>query len=130
MSKKLSTTFCYYVCCGGIATIFDWSSFYLASYTLHLNYLTAVLISFIMGTTINYTTNKIFTFNNNYSNISLQFAVFLVGSISALILTFIQMIILVEYMHIDRMVSRILVTGIMLFYNYKFHKEYTFGKLK
>jgi len=130
MNKKLSATFCYYVCCGGIATIFDWSSFYLASYTLKLNYITAVLISFILGSTINYTTNKIITFSNNYSNISLQFAVFLVGSISALILTFIQMIILVEYMHINRMVSRILVTGIMLFYNFGFHKVYTFGKLR
>jgi putative flippase GtrA len=130
MKNKMSATFCYYVCCGGIATIFDWGSFYIASYTLQLNYITAVLISFIIGSTINYSTNKIFTFNNNYNNISLQFAVFLVGSISALILTFIQMIIFVEYLHIDRMVSRILVTGIMLFYNFEFHKVYTFGKLK
>jgi putative flippase GtrA len=130
MHHKINKIFLYYLCCGGIATIFDWSSFFIVNYTLKCNYITAVSISFILGTTINYTTNKVYTFCNSYSNISLQIAVFLAGSISALILTFIQMIILVEYLHIDRMVSRIFVTGIMLFYNFGFHKMYTFGKLK
>jgi hypothetical protein len=40
------------------------------------------------------------------------------------------MIIFVEYLHIDRMVSRVLITAIMLFYNFGFHKIYTFGKLR
>jgi len=130
MYKKLGTTFFYYLCCGGIATIFDWSSFYIANYLLKLNYIIAVAISFILGSTINYTTNKFITFHNNYSNISLQFAVYLVGSSSALLLTFLQMIILVEYLHVNHMVSRILITAIMLFYNFGFHKVYTFGKLQ
>jgi len=130
MQKKLSKTFLYYVCCGGLATIFDWGSFYIVSYIIKWNYITAVSISFILGATVNYTTNRYYTFNNKFNNISLQYAVFLAGSSSALILTFIQMIILVEYLHIDRMVSRILITAIMLFYNFGFHKVYTFGKLR
>ena len=118
------------MCCGGLATIFDWSSFYIASYILKLNYIAAISISFILGATINYTTNRYYTFNNKFNNLSLQYAVFLLGSSSALILTFVQMIILVEYLHIDRMVSRIFITLIMLFYNFGFHKVYTFGKLR
>jgi putative flippase GtrA len=130
MHQKLSKLFLYYLCCGGMATIFDWSSFYLLNYTLKCNYITAVLISFMLGTTVNYVSNKYITFNNNYDKISLQFALFMVGSTSALVLTFIQMIILVKYLHVDCMVSRILITGIMLFYNFGFHKVYTFGKLR
>ena len=130
MQIKFSKTFLYYMCCGGLATIFDWSSFYIASYILKLNYIVAISISFILGATINYTTNRYYTFNNKFNNISLQYAVFLLGSSSALILTFVQMIILVEYLHIDRMVSRIFITVIMLFYNFTFHKVYTFGKLR
>jgi putative flippase GtrA len=130
MPKRIYLTFLYYMCCGGVATIFDWGSFYLIAYIIKWNYITAVGISFILGSTINYTSNKYITFNNLFSNIPLQYAVFLVGSSSALILTLIQMIIFVEYLHIDRMVSRVLITAIMLFYNFGFHKIYTFGKLR
>jgi len=130
MPKRVSTLFIYYVCCGGIATVFDWGSFYIVSYIIKWNYIAAVSISFILGSTVNFTTNKYLTFNNGFSNILLQYGVFLAGSSSALLLTFVQMIILVEYLHFDRMASRILITGIMLFYNFGFHKIYTFGKLR
>jgi putative flippase GtrA len=130
MRKSLSITFFYYLGCGGLATAFDWSSFYIADHILKWNYIIAVAISFILGTTVNYTTNKHITFQNTFSNIPLQFEVFLIEAGTALILTFIQMVMFVEYCHIDPMVSRILVTGIMLFYNFGFHKAYTFGRLR
>jgi putative flippase GtrA len=130
MRKNLSITFFYYLCCGGLATVLDWSTFYIAKYILKFGYIIAVGISFSLGTSANYTTNKLITFRNKFKNVPLQFAVFLLGAGSALILTFIQMVIFVEYLNFNPMISRISITGIMLFYNFAFHNFYTFGRLR
>jgi hypothetical protein len=51
---KLLPSFFSYALCGGLATVFDWGSFYIASYLLHWHYLLAVTISFSLGTIVNY----------------------------------------------------------------------------
>ena len=124
------TTFFLYAFCGGLATIFDWGTFYLANYILKWNYLIAVSLSFILGTLVNYTSNRIITFSNYYKNIPLQYGVFLIGAGCALFLTYLQMILFVEALRFSPMRARIIVTGIMLFFNFTFHKSFTFGKLK
>ncbi|MBW1954037.1 MAG: GtrA family protein, partial [Deltaproteobacteria bacterium] len=74
--------------------------------------------------------NKIITFQNYYKNIPLQYSVFLIGALSALLLTYLQMLLLIDYCRLQAMPARMLVTFIMLFYNYAFHKYFTFGKLR
>lgn len=130
MPQALFFSFLCYVLCGGLATIFDWGSFYVASYLLKWHYVLAVILSFSLGTLVNYISNKFITFHNFYKNIPLQFGVFLVGAGSALLLTALMMLLLVEYFHYSKMGARILVTGIMLFYNFNFHRYLTFGRLR
>lgn len=130
MQVRLTTTFFLYAICGGVATIFDWGTFYLANYIWHWNYLTAVSLSFIIGTMVNYSSNKVFTFKNVYKNLPLQFGVFLIGAFTALLLTYLQMIFLIDYLKIHSMQARMIVTAIMLFYNFTFHKFFTFGKFR
>lgn len=125
----LSTFFCYMLC-GGLATIFDWGSFYLLNNVIKWDYLAAVSISFILGTVVNFSTNKMLTFKNHYKNIPLQFTVFLGGAFSALLLTYIQMVVSIEYFHLSPMRARIMITAVMLFYNFVYHKLFTFGRFK
>jgi len=127
---KLDFTFFSYIVCGGIATLFDWSTFYLLNLKLHFNYLIAVSLSFTVGSIINYTLNKYYTFNNKHKNILLQFTVYLTGALSGLCITWILMIFFIKYLYYQPMLSRIIITGIMLFYNYLYHKTITFGKIK
>lgn len=130
MPYRLSTAFFLYALCGGIATIFDWSTFYFANYVWKWNYLSAVSLSFFIGTIVNFSFNKIITFKNIYKNILLQYGVFLLGAFTALLLTYLQMILLIDYLSFPAMQARMLVTGIMLMYNFTFHKLFTFGKFR
>ena len=127
---RLLPLFFLYSLCGGLATLFDWGSFYVASYRWEWHYIAAVTLSFSLGTVVNYGSNKFITFKNYYKNIPLQFGVFLVGAGSALLLTALQMLLLVEYFRYSKMGARILVTAIMLFYNFCFHRYLTFGRLR
>lgn len=119
-----------YVFCGGIATIFDWTSFYIANNCYNLNFIYAVSLSFVIGSVVNFISNKLITFQNNYNNYSLQYIIFLIGAITALILTNLQMFYLIKLFNISPMNARMTVTFIMLFFNFSFHKLITFGIMK
>ncbi|MEW6387832.1 MAG: GtrA family protein [Thermodesulfobacteriota bacterium] len=129
-NRALLPAFLLYAMCGGVATAFDWGSFYLTSFILKWHYLPAVIVSFSLGAIINYIANKFITFKNYYRNIPLQFSVYLFGVATALALTALQMFLLVGYFHIPKMVARITVTGIMLFFNFAYNNWLTFGRLK
>jgi putative flippase GtrA len=129
-NRALLPAFLLYAMCGGIATAFDWGSFYLTGFIFKWHYLPAVVVSFSLGAMINYVANKFITFKNYYKNIPLQFGVYLFGVATALTLTALQMLLLVDYCHLPPMSSRITVTGIMLFYNFAYHNWLTFGRLK
>jgi putative flippase GtrA len=130
ITKEMLVRFVTFTVCGGLATICDWGAFYVAAYLIKLNYLLAVSLSFSLGAIVNYILNKIITFNNLYKNIPVQFIVFISGALSALLLTYLQLIILIEYLDYSAMNSRMISSGIMLFYNFFYHKSLTFGKLK
>ena len=127
---RLFPPFVYYIFCGGIATIMDWGSFYIITYIIGWNYIIAVTLSFMCGSIINYSLNKIITFRNKYKSIHFQFCLYLIGACSSLLLTYVLMLLFVECFSFGKMHSRIIITAIMLFYNYSFHKVYTFGRLK
>ncbi len=90
----------------------------------------AVTLSYITGSTINYVLNRNITFDNKYNNIPLQFLVFLTIASSALLLTYLLMIIFVQYINFGKMISRMIITAIIMLYNYNFHRFFTFGRLK
>jgi len=56
--------------------------------------------------------------------------VFYFGVITALFLTWVQMFVFINYIHMSPMVSRMVTTFIILIYNFIYHSSITFGKLK
>ena len=123
-------TFFLYILCGGTATIFDWGCFYIVNSIYNINYLYAITLSFILGSSVSFISNKFITFNNRFSNYSFQYLIFLAGAISSLLFTYIQMIFFVNVIKIVPFHARIFITFIMLFYNYYFNKIITFGMMK
>lgn len=117
-----------FILVGGVATALDWSVFYLLAIKIMLYYQLSLMISFSLACIVNYTFNKLFTFRSKSKKIFRQFSLFSVIAIFSLLLTMILMFIFVDVLFIHKMLSRIFVTMIMLFFNYILHKFLTFNK--
>jgi putative flippase GtrA len=130
LPRNFFITFLSYTLFGGIATIVDWGTFYFSCNVLKWHYLVAVSLSFCLGTAVNFSANKIITFNNAYKNIPFQLIVYLGGALTALGLTLLLMLFSVECLHFSTMNARIIATGITFFYNFAYHKIITFGWLR
>jgi len=117
-----------YLIMGGIATLIDWSSFYILALILGIYYLLALAISFSLASIAHYTLNKLFTFRCKSKKIAKQFSVSFSISIISLILSSIIMFALVDLLLIQKMISRIMTTFIVLIANYSMHKYFTFNR--
>ncbi len=126
----LSRNFFLYLIFAGVATLFDWSTFYASVYALGYHYLLGTIFGFLIGSAINFSLNKYLNFKNKYQIIKNQFALFLVVAAVGLTLSLLIMLFFVGFIHINKMVSRIITTGIVLMYNFLGHKYLTFKILK
>ena len=135
MIKKLmnvffSKTFFIYLLFGGVATIIDWSAFAFGTYSLGMNYVLAVTISFSLGSITNFTLNKYLNFKNRYKRVHIQFLLYLVIAVIGLVFTIFFMWIMIEGMLIDKFLARVITTAIVLVYNFLGHKYVTFKLLR
>lgn len=117
-----------YAMVGGLATIVDWGAFYLFGIIIDLNYQAALAIAFVLGSVTNYILNKIFTFRCKSKKIASQASMHLAISGVSLLLNMGLMFVLVSLLSAEKMLSRIIVTLIMLVINYFMHKNLTFNK--
>lgn len=121
--KKLSK----FAFIGGLATLLDWTIFYLLAIRAEVFYLVALIISFSTSAFFNFYLNKRFTFKNKSKKVIAQLSVFLVIASASLFLSILIMIIFVEYWQINKIVSRIITTSLVFFINYFVHKSLTFN---
>lgn len=126
ISYFLKHEFIRFLIIGGIATIIDWSIFYLLSIKLGIYYQIALTISFMFALLFNFTLSKLFTFRNKSKNHLKQYGVYFFVSLVSLLLSMSIMYMFVDILVIDKMVSKVITTGIMLFVNYFSHKNISF----
>jgi putative flippase GtrA len=125
--KLIRNRFFKYFVSGVIATAGDWTMFYITAIVFRISYQLSLLSAFIVGTAINYSLNKFFTFQNVSKKIFRQFSVHFTISIVSLLFSLFIMYIFVERLLLEKMTSRIVTTFIMLFVNYSMHKNITFN---
>jgi len=125
-SKNL--TIIRYLIVGIIATLFDWSFFYLCNYILTLHYQISLGIGFTIGTLINYTLNRLFTFMSKAKHVISQMGTHFTIALSTLLISLLIMYLLVDIINLTNMISRIITTAIVFFINYILHKNITFNK--
>lgn len=128
IKKIIQSQFSKYVFVGGIATIVDWGVFYLLSEELHFYYQLALVVSFVFGSLTNFLLNKVITFQCKSKKIVGQVGVHLAISFVSLLMSVGLMFVMVEIVLVDKMISRVFVTFIMLFVNFFMHKYLTFNK--
>jgi putative flippase GtrA len=117
-----------YVLIGGIATVIDWTMFSVSVTWLHIHYQIALGLGYASGGVFHYCSNKFITFKCRSKEIGSQLSLYiLVGSMS-LLCSMAVLAALVNILLINKIISRILTTGIMIFPNYLLHKHISFSK--
>ena len=104
---------------GVIATIIDWSIYYVCYKYLGIDYKIANVIGFCVSVIFNYIASVKFVFNvDKNKDPKRNFIIFMTFSIIGLILNEILLIICVSKLHIDEMISKIGVSVIVMTFNF------------
>jgi len=118
-----------YLFFGGVATLIDWGTFSITLY-IGFHYLLSLTLSFSLGSITNFSLNKYFNFKNKYKNVPLQFLIYLIIAIGGLTISMLMMLFAVEILQAEKVPARIIITFLMLAYNYAGHTLITFSKFK
>lgn len=108
-----------YAFVGGIATVVDWAVQYSLT-VLWVHYLIAAIFAFLSGLVVNYFLSKIFVFKAQEAkvNAALEFVIYaLIGAIG-LGITVGLMFLLTDIAGLYFMLSKVITTVIVLFWNY------------
>lgn len=117
-----------FLCVGGVATIFDWSTFYLFNQIVGTHYQFALVAAWLIGTLVHYSLNRFFTFRSKARQVGIQLTAHIGVSVVSLGMSALSMYILVDVVLLNPMLGRVLTTGVMFMFNYLFHKYFTFNE--
>lgn len=125
--KRLIYQFLKYVFVGGMAFLFDFGTLYILTEYFGIYYLTSSVIAFIIGLNVNYFLAKFLVFKaSKIKDIKKEY-LYIVGiSLSALFLNQILLFLLTEKIGIYYLLSKIIITIILLFYNFIIRKVFIF----
>jgi putative flippase GtrA len=117
-----------YIVIGGIATAIDWSVFSICVGWLHYYYQFSLILGYACGGVFHYCSNKFITFKCRSKQVGSQLSLYVVVGAAALLCSMGVMAILVNSLMINKILARILTTGIMILPNYLLHKHISFNK--
>jgi len=108
-----------YLWVGGISFIIDYTSLFIFTEYLHINYLISAAIAFILGLTTNYQLSTIWVFNNSRLNNKLsEFTIFSIIGIIGLGLNEIIIYVCSEFLNLYYMISKLISTAVVFFWNF------------
>ena len=110
---------------GVVSTLVDWTAFYV--FSIYLNYIVALIIGILLGGIVNYILNKMYSFKSETRKYAQQYGVHLSITVFSIVVSSGLVFLLVEN-DINKLVARVIVTFIMLFFNYLLHSGLTYNK--
>lgn len=117
-----------YLIVGGLTTVVSIGSYAIFAECLKLNYIISNILSWIFAVIFAYYTNRIFVFKSENKNKTKEFISFVSSRILTLLLDTGLMILLVELLNVNDMISKILVQVIIVIANYVLSKLIVFKK--
>ncbi len=114
--------FLIYVVVGGFATIVEWVCFWLLNGVLHLHYVPATCLAFVVSTFANWLAGRMLLFKDTDTDIVKELAQIYATSIAGLLMNLAIMWVAVEVACLGAMVAKILATGIVFFWNFLVRK--------
>ena len=104
---------------GIICFIIDYGLMIILTEVVGLTYLVSCALSFIISTIVNYILSMRYVFESKENvNKTVEFILFVIMSTSGLGLTELLMFLAVDKLNIYYMISKIVVTGIVMIYNF------------
>lgn len=103
---------------GGSAAVVNWLIFFLSIQILHLHYLFAGLISFVLATLWNFVFARLFIFKNSKHSLVLESTLVYLVSLGGLLIDMGVLYICVDGLSIHVMLAKILATGIAFVFNF------------
>lgn len=135
LNNKSIRQFISYVFVGGIAAIVEWVFFWLFANVLNLNYILSTVLAFMFSTAANLILGRLWTFkdNNSYKDKRVKETVLIyVVSAIGLLFNMLLMYIFVTLLKMDtpllKVVSKVLSTGIVFFWNFFIRKLVIYRK--
>ena len=117
-----------YIIFGIITSLLNILLFSLLNY-IGINYLISNIITLIIVKIVAYICNKMFVFKsrcNNFKELVLEFIRFFFSRFITLLIDYFGLIIFIELFGIDKTISKIIITVIVVVINYFFGKKYVF----
>lgn len=112
---------------GTLSFIIDFGITFFCKEKLKLNKFIANALGFIVSVIINFSINKIWTFQSTGGDIELQFIKFISITSFALIINSIIIYILNVKIRLNFYLSKLIAVFIVMFYNYSMHALFTFN---
>jgi putative flippase GtrA len=118
--------FILYLFAGGTATIADITILFVLTHLLHINYLVAAAIGFLVGVVTNYFLNIALVFEST-GKIKREFSLFAIIGIGGLLWTELILWILVDNFGLYIMFSKLIAVALVLNWNFFMRKKFVFA---
>jgi putative flippase GtrA len=125
--NKTAKQFFYFTCIGSIGTLFHYCTLILFVQKLRINPVLASGIGFGLGAFVNYSLNYRWTFKSHKRHKE-TITKFLFIAMIGLVLNSIILTLVIGMLQVHYLISQILATGIVLFWNFFVNKIWTFGE--
>lgn len=117
--NSASSQFVRYVIVGGIAYVFDFGFLYIFTDTLQIHYLVSATLSFLIGVVVNYTLARIFVFKTyKVKSQKIEVVSVVIISLSGLLLNNLIIWVLVNFLFLYYLLSKLLAAIVVLMWNY------------
>jgi putative flippase GtrA len=114
---------------GVAATVADWGSFFLLTHFAGVSGVVGALISYCLGGILSYLLNRRHTFETDRTHVQAGWRFASVMAVG-FTLTGLFMYIFVDRFSFAQMLSRVMTTGIVFFWNFVAHKTWTFAETR
>ena len=115
-----------YLIFGFLTTVVSIASYALFTRVCHIDIYISNILSWIAAVTFAFVTNKIYVFKSKSKNLFSEIIKFFTSRIASLVIELIIMYLLVNIIHLDDMISKIIVQVIVIILNYVFSKIFVF----
>jgi len=117
-----------YILIGGISTLIDWATFSTLVSFFQVHYEIALVMGYGFGGIFHYLSNKFITFKSRTKKIGSQLSLYFLVGVSSLFMSMGALAILVSFFGIQKVIARVMTTGLMILPNYLMHKHISFSK--
>ena len=116
--RKTIIRFLKYFLVGFSTFLFDLLLLYIFTDVFHVNYLLSVGIAYFIAVSINYYVSRKFVFSKTLERVDKGYINFILIGSAGLLFVVLLMVFFVETLKIEYVISRIIVAGVVGFWNY------------